>query len=115
MKKFKKFQGNLLSMIEKYLNKNGVKIHVSEYLKVVYNSNDDKLNYNNDPQVGGDGFFDFMPGLTIDAQNGRIIFTVKEPFGELLFSKLLYSKNLLQNKNVLYCLRTLGLIEKNQI
>ena len=48
----------------------------------------DKLNYNNDPQIGGDGFFDFMPGLTIDAQNGRIIFTVKEPFGELLFSKL---------------------------
>lgn len=35
-------------MIEKYLNKNGVKIHVSEYLKVVYNSNDDKLNYNNE-------------------------------------------------------------------
>ncbi|TRX42382.1 T9SS outer membrane translocon Sov/SprA [Flavobacterium restrictum] len=48
----------------------------------------DKLNYNNDPQAGGDGFFDFMPGLTIDAQNGRIIFTTKEPFGELLFSKL---------------------------
>ena len=48
----------------------------------------DKLNYNNDPQDGGDGFFDFMPGLTIDAQNGRIIFTTKEPFGELLFSKL---------------------------
>ena len=48
----------------------------------------DKLNYNNDPQAGGDGFFDFMPGLTIDAQNGSIIFTTKEPFGELLFSKL---------------------------
>lgn len=48
----------------------------------------DKLNYNNDPQVGGDGFFDFMQGLTIDAQNGRIIFTTKEPFGELLFNKL---------------------------
>ncbi|MFV8368404.1 cell surface protein SprA [Flavobacterium sp. LB2R40] len=48
----------------------------------------DKLNYNNDPQTGGDGFFDFLPGLTIDAQNGRIIFTTKEPFGELLFSKL---------------------------
>ncbi len=48
----------------------------------------DKLNYNNDPQVGGDGFFDFMQGLTIDAQNGRIIFTTKEPFGELLFDKL---------------------------
>jgi cell surface protein SprA len=25
--------------------------------------NVDKLNYNNDPQAGGDGFFDFMPGL----------------------------------------------------
>ncbi|MFV8345080.1 cell surface protein SprA [Flavobacterium sp. ZB4P13] len=48
----------------------------------------DKLNYNNDPQAGGDGFFDFIPGLTMDAQYGRIIFTTKEPFGELLFSKL---------------------------
>ncbi len=48
----------------------------------------DKLNFNNDPQDGGDGFFDFMQGLTIDTQNGRIIFTTKEPFGELLFSKL---------------------------
>jgi cell surface protein SprA len=48
----------------------------------------DKLNYNNDPQAGGDGFFDFIPGLTVDTQNGRIIFTSKEPFGELLFSKL---------------------------
>ena len=48
----------------------------------------DKLNYNNDPQTGGDGFFDFMQGLTVDTQNGRIIFTTKEPFGELLFSKL---------------------------
>ncbi|MFV8352832.1 cell surface protein SprA [Flavobacterium sp. XS2P14] len=48
----------------------------------------DKLNYNNDPQTGGDGFFDFLPSLTMDAQYGRIIFTTKEPFGELLFSKL---------------------------
>ena len=48
----------------------------------------DRLNYNNDPQAGGDGFFDFMQGYTIDSQYGRIIFTTKEPFGELLFSKL---------------------------
>jgi cell surface protein SprA len=48
----------------------------------------DKLNYNNDPQTGGDGFFDFVQGMTIDTQNGRMIFTTKEPFGELLFSKL---------------------------
>ncbi|KAF2509937.1 cell surface protein SprA [Flavobacterium zhairuonense] len=48
----------------------------------------DKLNYNNDPQTGGDGFFDYLPGITVDVQNGRIIFTTKEPFGELLFKKL---------------------------
>jgi cell surface protein SprA len=46
----------------------------------------DKLNYNND-QTGGDGF-DFVQGITVDSQNGRLIFTTKEPFGELLFSKL---------------------------
>ncbi len=48
----------------------------------------DRLNYTNDPQQGGDGFFDFLPGLTVDAQNGRIIFTTVEPFGEHLFDKL---------------------------
>ncbi len=48
----------------------------------------DRLNFNNDPQQGGDGFFDFLPGLTVDSQNGRIIFTTVEPFGEHLFEKL---------------------------
>ncbi len=48
----------------------------------------DRLNFNNDPQQGGDGFFDFIPGLTVDQQNGRIIFTSVEPFGEYLFNKL---------------------------
>ena len=48
----------------------------------------DRLNYNNDPQTGGDGFFDYLPGITVDVQNGRIIFTTKEPFGERLFEKL---------------------------
>ncbi|WP_370277494.1 cell surface protein SprA [Flavobacterium sp. J27] len=50
--------------------------------------NVDKLNFTNDPQEGGDGFFDFVPGITIDPQYGRIIFTTKEPFGELMFKKL---------------------------
>ncbi len=50
--------------------------------------NVDKLNYNNDPQAGGDGFFDFIQGLTVDTQNGRLIFTTVEPFGKLLFEKL---------------------------
>ncbi len=48
----------------------------------------DQLNYNNDPQNGGDGFFDFIPGLTVDQQNGRLIFTSVEPFGKYLFEKL---------------------------
>lgn len=48
----------------------------------------DRLNSNNDPQNGGDGFFDFYEGLTVDQKNGRIIFTTVEPFGELLFEKL---------------------------
>ncbi len=50
--------------------------------------NVDKLNFNNDPQGGGDGFFDFIPGLTVDTQNGRLIFTSVEPFGKLIFEKL---------------------------
>ena len=48
----------------------------------------DRLNYNNDPQQGGDGFFDFVPGITVDRENGAIIFTSVEPFGEYLFNKL---------------------------
>ena len=52
--------------------------------------NVDRLNYTNDPEEGGkgDGFFDFVPGLTVDPQNGRIIFTSVEPFGKHLFDKL---------------------------
>ena len=61
------------------------KVQDTPLLKVF---NVDKLNYNNDPQAGGDGFFDFIPGLTVDTQNGRLIFTTKEPFGSLLFEKL---------------------------
>ncbi len=48
----------------------------------------DRLNFNNDPQQGGDGFFDFLPGITVDQQNGRIIFTSVEPFGNYLFDEL---------------------------
>jgi len=42
----------------------------------------DRLNNNNDPQP--DGVFDFVPGLTITPNNGRIIFPVVEPFGSHL-------------------------------
>nr|WP_198034984.1 cell surface protein SprA [Winogradskyella sp. J14-2] len=48
----------------------------------------DRLNSNNDPQQGGDGFFDYVPGLTVLTQNGKIIFTKTEPFGRYLFDVL---------------------------
>jgi len=48
----------------------------------------DKLNSNNDPQQGGDGFFDFYPGITVNTQNGSVFFTKVEPFGKYLFDKL---------------------------
>ncbi|PIY11589.1 MAG: cell surface protein SprA [Flavobacteriaceae bacterium CG_4_10_14_3_um_filter_33_47] len=53
----------------------------------------DKLNFNNDPQTNGDGFFDFVPGITVIPQNGKIIFTSAEPFGKHLFNKLLLNVN----------------------
>ncbi|MGA8853982.1 MAG: cell surface protein SprA [Christiangramia sp.] len=48
----------------------------------------DQLNTNGDPINGGDGFFDYVPQITIDSQNGNIIFTTVEPFGRHLFEKL---------------------------
>ncbi|MGB0979470.1 MAG: cell surface protein SprA, partial [Croceimicrobium sp.] len=46
----------------------------------------DRLNQNNDDQP--DGFFDFIPDITIYPQNGRIFFPVLEPFGSNLAEKL---------------------------
>ena len=48
----------------------------------------DRLNAFNDVQRGGDGFFDFVPGITVKTQNGLILFTKVEPFGEFLFDVL---------------------------
>ncbi|WP_445737536.1 T9SS outer membrane translocon Sov/SprA [Mariniflexile sp.] len=48
----------------------------------------DKLNFNNDPQSKGDGFFDYVEGITVLSQSGKIIFPNAEPFGEYLFNKL---------------------------
>lgn len=47
--------------------------------------NMDQLNTNLDPQP--DGIFDFVNGITINTQTGRIIFPVREPFGSYLRSK----------------------------
>lgn len=46
----------------------------------------DKLNNQGDPQP--DGLFDFQQGITINAQNGRLIFPVIEPFGSYLAQQL---------------------------
>jgi len=39
----------------------------------------DRLNYQNDPQP--DGIFDYIEGITINSQQGKVIFPVLEPFG----------------------------------
>ena len=48
----------------------------------------DRLNFNNDPQANGDGFFDFVSGITVIPENGKIVFTKVEPFGRYLFDIL---------------------------
>ncbi|AEH01225.1 cell surface protein SprA [Lacinutrix sp. 5H-3-7-4] len=48
----------------------------------------DRLNFNNDPQTNGDGFFDFVSGVTVIPENGKVVFTKVEPFGRYLFDVL---------------------------
>ncbi|MGB0376384.1 MAG: cell surface protein SprA, partial [Flavobacteriaceae bacterium] len=48
----------------------------------------DRLNAYRDPVALGDGFFDFIPGTTIDPEFGTIIFPMVEPFGAYLFEVL---------------------------
>lgn len=74
---------NYLSPVEEATFPNGLDERI---LLDVFNF--DRLNVYNDPQSGGDGFFDFIPGITIDTQSGNIIFTKAEPFGEFLHQVL---------------------------
>jgi len=48
--------------------------------------NADVLNTQGDPQP--DGIFDFVPGLTINTRNGRVMLPVLEPFGSSLGRKI---------------------------
>ena len=48
----------------------------------------DKLNIYQDAQAEGDGFFDFVSGITVLPEQGQIIFPSVEPFGEYLFNVL---------------------------
>lgn len=44
----------------------------------------DQLNYQGDASLRGDGVFDYIENVTINSQNGRVIFPVREPFGDYL-------------------------------
>ncbi len=55
----------------------------------------DRLNFQNDPAP--DGIFDFVEGITINTQQGKIIFPVLEPFGNDL-RPALGSNTQLENK-----------------
>ncbi len=56
----------------------------------------DRLNIQNDPAP--DGIFDFVEGVTINTQQGKIIFPVLEPFGDDLKPALGNSAPLLERK-----------------
>ena len=51
----------------------------------------DRLDQQGDPVA--DGLFDFLPGVTINVNNGRVIFPSVEPFGNNLMNKLMTSGN----------------------
>jgi len=42
----------------------------------------DRLDQNNNVMPEGDGFFDYVEGITIDSRNGYVIFPTVEPFGK---------------------------------
>lgn len=58
----------------------------------------DKINPVNELQP--DGNYDFIDGVTIDAQNGRVIFPVIEPFGSYLQSQFVTGEEALINRYV---------------
>ncbi|AKD05502.1 gliding motility-like protein [Pontibacter korlensis] len=53
----------------------------------------DNVNSNNDKP--SDGNFDFLPGITIDTESGRVYFPQVEPFGDYLAGKLQGYPNLI--------------------
>lgn len=58
----------------------------------------DKIN--NQQERIPDGVFDMIDGVTINKQNGRIYFPVKEPFGSYLRSQFLPAEQTMANKYV---------------
>ena len=69
--------------------------------EVLLNTMDlDRLNAYKDLVPQGDGFFDYLPGITIDPRYGRIIFTKVEPFGKFLFDILKNTNSVKEDYNL---------------
>ncbi len=66
-------------------NGQGDKLKGALFLQLM---NLDQLDSRNEAQKNGDGIFDFVEGVTIHPQNGRIIFPVLEPFGQNMIDKV---------------------------
>jgi cell surface protein SprA len=56
-------------------------------------TNMDVLDQNNFVKPEGDGFFDYVEGITVKSENGTIFFPTVEPFGRDLKTKLVNSKD----------------------
>ncbi len=72
------------SSVEKYTADEGQNLKEKLWLSI---TGLDNLNVQNDRQP--DGYFDFIEGITIDSQQGRVMFPQVEPFGSDLAAKLL--------------------------
>jgi len=48
----------------------------------------DRLDSSQNPDPNGDGYFDYVEGITVDSQNGLIIFPIAQPFGNHLSTTL---------------------------
>ncbi|RVU02128.1 cell surface protein SprA [Mucilaginibacter limnophilus] len=71
------------SSVEEYVMDEGQKLKDRLWLNI---NGVDRLNQQNDEQP--DGYFDFLEGITIDSQQGRIMFPQVEPFGADLRAQL---------------------------
>ena len=65
--------------VDKTVAEDEQNIHGKPLIKLL---NLDRLNQQTDVQ--SDGVFDFIEGITVKSSNGRIIFPVREPFGNYL-------------------------------
>ena len=79
----------------------------------------DRLNTQNNPIEGGDGWFDFINGAatnggTINASTGRIYFTVLEPFGSQIRDKIFPNNPELADKYAYDSLYTLTKVMAEQ-